>query len=145
MPSDLYRFAARDSHPVSLQVNGQAVPVVLRRGFVRLERPWKKGDVIELRLPMPIRRVLANPRVAADAGRVALERGPIVYCVEGVDNGGNLQRLVLKDRTPLQAEYRPGLLDGVEIIHDHGLLAIPYYAWSNRGAGPMEVWLPRKP
>jgi len=142
VPSDLYRYATIRDERVSLRVNGKDTPLRLEAGFARIERVWKKGDVIELRLPMPVRRVLANARVADDAGKVALERGPVVYCVEGIDNGGDLSRVKLNNATKLGTAYRPDLLGGIEVIEGGNLLAIPYYAWSNRGPGPMEVWLP---
>ncbi len=145
IPSDLYRFATTLDTPVSLQVNGEAVPVKPAAGYVRLERAWESGDSIELRLPMPVRRVLANEQVKDDAGRVALERGPLVYCVEGIDNGGTVSKVALADTAALETEPRPDLLGGVTVVKGPGLVAIPYYAWSNRGEGDMQVWLPRKP
>jgi hypothetical protein len=126
-------------------------------------RTWKKGDTIELNLPMPVRRVLASNEVAADQGRVAIERGPIVYAAEWVDNPGKkVRNLVLPDSVPLTAEYRADLLKGVEVVkgravayfeEEQGTMkqvtkkqqeftAIPYYAWANRGSGEMTVWLP---
>ncbi len=84
VPSDLYRLADRNAESVVLKVNGKAVPVALDKGYVNLARTWKKGDTIELAMPMPVRRVLANDHVAADRGRVAIQRGPIVYAAEWV-------------------------------------------------------------
>ena len=88
VPSDLYRFAETSSEPVTLRVNGAAVPLELDKGFARVERTWRKGDVVELDLPMPVRRVAAHEKVAADQGRVALQRGPIVFAAEWPDNPG---------------------------------------------------------
>jgi DUF1680 family protein len=159
-PSDLYRFADKVEEPVTLKVNGQPVPIRLDKGYVRLDRAWKRGDVIELRLPMPVRRVVANDQVAADRGRVALQRGPIVYCAEWPDNPhGHVRNLVLPDSAVLTSEFKPDLLHGVQIIKGRALalaydeagqvtkteqdfVAIPYYAWANRGPGEMIVWLP---
>ncbi len=158
--SDLYRFADRDTSPVVLKVNGIATPVKLDKGYVNLARIWKKGDTIELTLPMPVRRVLANDHVAADRGRVAIERGPIVYAAEWVDNAdGKVRNLMLPASARFTAEYMPELLKGVEVVrgnaialaYDQGgqvvrreqdLTMIPYYAWANRGRGQMAVWLP---
>ncbi len=82
-----------------------------------LTRTWKAGDTIELNLPMPIRRVVANSNVAADRGRVSIQRGPIVYAAEWVDNpGGKVRNLMLPDNQPLEAEYKSDLLRGVEVI-----------------------------
>ncbi len=158
--SDLYRYVDKSSPPVTLKVNGKTEPVRLDKGYVALNRTWKKGDTIELNLPMPVRRVAANSQVAADKGRVALERGPIVYAAEWADNaGGKVRNLVLTDSQPLTAEFKPDLLRGVTVVKakatalsldEQGrttrkqveMTAIPYYAWANRGAGQMIVWIP---
>ena len=94
---------------------------------------------------MPVQRVLAHPRVADDVGHVALERGPIVYCVEAADNGPDAGERSLPDGAKLHAEHREDLLGGVSVLRctDPTLTAIPYYAWSHRGAGSMAVWLRR--
>jgi len=161
VPSDLYRFAEKFKAPVRLSVNGADVPVVLEKGYVPLTRTWAKGDVIALDLPMPVRRVLANDAVEADRGRVALQRGPIVFAAEGTDNpGGHVRNLEIADGTPLSAEFVPSLLNGVTVIKgraravtagptgaraeaEQPFMAIPYYAWANRGAGEMAVWFAR--
>jgi len=129
---------------VRIQVNGQQIPVEPVKGFVTISRTWQAGDIVEVDLPMPIQRVVSHEQVAANRGRVALERGPLVYCVEGVDNG-RLADLHLPDDAALRAEHQPDLLGGVTVIRREGkrpFLAIPYYAWANRGAGEMAVWLP---
>jgi hypothetical protein len=144
VPSDLYRFVDRSDEAPLLQVNGEAFPINLEKGYARIRRTWKRGDTIELDLPMPVRRVVAHERVAADSGRVALQRGPLVYCAEGVDNGGRALNLTIPDAASFMAEFRSGLLNGVVIVKGKGFLAIPYYAWANRGPGEMEVWFPRK-
>ncbi len=158
--SDLYRFETRDASPVVLKVNGKSVALTLDKGYVDLTRTWKKGDTIELALPMPVRRVVANDHVATDRGRVAIERGPIVYAAEWVDNpNGKVRNLLLPAGAKLTADYRPGMLNGVEVVtgkaialaydaqgkvvqHEQDLTMIPYYAWANRGRGQMAVWLP---
>jgi len=158
--SDLYRFVDVNNAPVALKVNGKVVPVKLDMGYVDLTRTWKKGDTIELAMPMPVRRVLANDHVAPDRGRVAIQRGPVVYAAEWADNpGGKVRNLLLPDSAQFTAEYRPALLNGVEVVtgkavalsydgqgqvvkHEQDLTMIPYYAWANRGRGQMAVWLP---
>jgi hypothetical protein len=163
VPSDLYRFADASSEPVTLKVNGQAVPVAPEKGYARIDRPWKPGDVVELSLPMPIRRVVAHASVDADQGRVALQRGPLVYAAEWPDNpGGHVRNLLLADETRLTSEFRSDLLGGVQVIngrstslaynasneveqHEQAFTAIPYYAWANRGPGEMAVWIPNRP
>src|SRR5579864_3752793 len=115
--SDLYRFADKVTDPATLKVNGKPVPIKLDKGYVSLNRTWKRGDVIELSLPMPVRRVVANDEVAADRGRVALERGPIVYAAEWVDNpNGKVRNLMLPDTEPLRVESKPALLNGVTVV-----------------------------
>ncbi|MCJ7486837.1 MAG: glycoside hydrolase family 127 protein, partial [Candidatus Aminicenantes bacterium] len=115
---------------------------------------------VELSLPMPVRRVVAHDTVAADSGRVALQRGPVVFAAEGVDNDGRVFDFFLPDAATLTAEFRSSLLNGVVVIMGDAasasksaagktvvggrpLLGIPYYAWANRGPGQMLVWLPR--
>lgn len=143
VPSDLYRYAAMSAETASLKVNGEAVPLDISKGFVRIEREWQAGDAIELDLPMPVRRVLSHANVNENAGRAALVRGPVVYCVEGVDNGGTIGKVVVAGDAEVETEYRPDLLGGVTVIQSEDLFAIPYYAWSNRGEGEMAVWLPQ--
>jgi hypothetical protein len=126
-------------------------------------RDWKDGDVVTLDLPMPVRRVAGNPRIAATRGQVALERGPIVYAFEGVDNDGAVFDAVLPAAATVTAEHRESLLGGVTVLRVDGarrafrsesgevavkpaeLVAIPYAVWANRELGPMTVWLPRDP
>jgi DUF1680 family protein len=159
VPSDLYRYVDQTAEPVVLKVNGKPVSVRPEKGYVRLARDWKKGDAIELNLPMPVRRVAANEQVAADRGRVAIERGPIVYCAEWPDNpGGKVRNLVLPENAKLTAEFKPDLLNGVTVVRSSAIslardasgkvirkeqpfTAIPYYAWANRGRGQMAVWI----
>lgn len=117
VPSDLYRFQDKVNEPVTLKVNGQPVTFKLDKGYAGLNRNWKPGDVIELELPMPIRRVVANDQVEADRGRVALQRGPLVYCAEWPDNpGGRVRNLMLPDGAKLTVEFKPDLLGGVSVV-----------------------------
>ena len=124
--------------------------------YLELSRQWKDGDVIELKLPMEVKRVYADPHVQADVGRVAIMRGPVVYCLEGADNPAALKSLVLSKDAPLTAEHRADLLGGVTVVkgkakarvdgdpsHDKDVdfTAVPYYAWDNRSPGQMIVWL----
>lgn len=159
-PGDLYRFVDKSEEPVTLRLNGRPMPLDIDKGYATIIRTWKRGDTIELVLPMPIRRIAANERVEADRGRVALQRGPIVYCAEWPDNHeGHVRNLVLADNTKLEAQFNGGLLGGVTVIKgtaaalaydeqsnviksDRELTAIPYYAWANRGPGEMIVWIP---
>ena len=140
-PSDLYRFAEMDNARFALTVNGETVTPEMEKGYAVLPRLWQSGDVVELSLPMAVRRVHCHEAVEANRGRVALMRGPLVYCVEGVDNGGSVAALSLTDDALLTVEHRPELLNGVTVIRSGALTAIPYYAWGHRDAGEMAVWL----
>jgi hypothetical protein len=146
LPGDLYRFLPVAAEPVRLAVNGEPVVFPFDRGFARLRRAWKAGDRVELALPMPVRRVRAHAGVAENAGKLALQRGPLVYCAEGADNGGRVLDLALPLEAELGHEYRPELLEGLEVIRGKAgrgreFVAIPYFAWANRGPGEMAVWL----
>ena len=155
-PSDLYRFGPAKPRAWQVRVNGKPVTATaLDRGYLRLTRTWRKGDTVELSLPMPVRRVYARKEVRHDRGRVALMRGPVVYCVEAADNPGlSVSHLVLPAEAALSAEHRADLLGGVTVIRGKGLAggktpadftAVPYYAWQNRGVGQMAVWLIENP
>ena len=162
VPSDLYGYKDGAGRPYTLSVNGQPVKAELVRGYAVLTRRWKAGDTVQLSLPMPVRRIVSDERVAANRGRVALERGPIVYAVESVDNGGDVFNIVLPDDAALSAKHRPDLLGGVTVItgravglypgddgrtvvtREKDFLAVPYNVWSNRGEDRMAVWLPRR-
>ncbi|MGB9763772.1 MAG: glycoside hydrolase family 127 protein [Candidatus Saccharicenans sp.] len=159
VPSDLYSYLDGNKEQIVIRLNRKAIPVNIDRGYLRLRRKWVRGDVLEVFFPMEIRRVLANEKVEEDRGKVAVERGPIVYCAEGRDNGGTALNLALPDSSKLQQWYRDDLLGGVGIITGRGLIVdekgreirnqdlflIPYCTWANRGAWEMAVWLWRKP
>jgi len=151
----------------SVKVNGRSVgDARVAKGYLCLRREWQSGDTVELDLAMPVERVAAHPGVAADVGKVALRRGPVVYCLEACDNPSGLA-VLLPRRAKLTARFVPGLLGGVSVIEGQGLAvaakgwaselyrpasevetrpvrlrAIPYYAWDNRQPGAMAVWLP---
>ncbi len=159
VPSDLYRYLDPVAEPVLLKVNGRKTRLDMDRGYARIRRAWVAGDRVEMNLPMPLRRVVANDSVKDDNGKVALERGPLVYCAEGIDNGGRVLNLILPDSEPLNSEFRPDLLGGVIVLSgkahvleqgpdgpvkkEIAFSAIPYHVWANRGAGEMAVWFPR--
>lgn len=130
----------------TVKVNGKARKVEVVGGYVSLTRTWRAGDRIDLALPMPVQRIYADGRVAADRGRVALQRGPLIYNVESVDHGGDVKSLVLPPDAPLKAVWRQDLLGGVTVIEcgKPELLAIPNYARLNRG-GWSQVWIVEDP
>jgi len=144
VPTDLYRYVDEPAAEPEVAVNGRPVALDLVRGYVRLEREWAPGDTVSVRLPMKVRLVAAHEAVEADRGRLAIERGPLVYCVEGIDNGGRVGHVRIRRAARFTTEYRSGLLGGVTVIQWDGYMAVPYYAWSNRGEGPMAVWLPEE-
>jgi DUF1680 family protein len=121
----------------------------LSKGYARIHRKWQNGDVVLLDLPMPVRRVQSHPNVVENTEKVALERGPLVYCVEGIDHGGKALDLVMPEDPELYVEFVPDLLNGFVVIKGKVLrngkslemMAIPYYTWSHRGVGEMSVWI----
>lgn len=130
-----------------LSVGGEPVaPLNVEKGYARLEREWRPGDTVELDLPMPIERIEANPRVKADLGRVAIRRGPIVYCFEAADNGKSVNNITLPIDPRFTAEYRGDLLGGATLItgvaqDGRKIVAVPYNVWDNREPGEMAVWV----
>ncbi len=161
-PTDLYTFEKSAKPDFVLTLNGQNVPYEVKNGYALIQRVWKPGDRIQLELPMMIQKIHANANIKSDIDRVALQRGPIVYCLEWPDNpDGHVTSLVLDEKAEMQATFIPDLLNGVEVItakgtsvrqtlkgieagENQGITAIPYCAWANRGAGEMLVWIPEK-
>ncbi len=152
-----------------LAVNGKPADLasITAKGYAYVSRMWEPGDEIQLTLAMPIQRIRANPQVRENAGRVALQRGPIVYCLEEVDNGANLSSMILPPSAELTAQWQPELLSGVMVIKGKAqridestwentlycpvevppgtrtveITAIPYSTWCNRLPGEMLVWI----
>ena len=169
VPSDLYSFSDDIFSTYEVSVNGQRVDGELENGYLVINRNWKKGDVVSIHFDMPVRTVVANPRVADDRGRIAVERGPLVYCAEWADNEGiNPHHLLLPrqpkfevvpaysilntegnnkyfDVTAITAQAQDVHIDrdGRIATKDVSVKLIPYYAWNHRGAGKMDVWLAR--
>lgn len=143
LPGDLYRYLDDAPGDVMVWVNGSVIAADAQDGYVNIDRQWQEGDVIEIAFPIPIRRVVSHPAIEDNVGKVALERGPIVYAAESIDNAGQALNLVLPDDTLLSPAYRADLLNGVTVITGNQFMAIPYYAWAHRGTGEMAVWLNR--
>jgi uncharacterized protein len=157
-PDDLYTFEGRPAGDAfTLAVNGETQPnVSIERGYAALQRAWHDGDTIRLDMQMPVLRVKARAEVKADQGRVALQRGPIVYCFETCDNTKPIRCLALPPDAAFAPEAAPQLLGGVTVLKGEALTrsvetqqtertpvaAVPYFAHSNRDNGFMAVWLP---
>lgn len=159
LPSDLYFYADNQKPLYRVSVNGSQVQGELAHGYLCVERKWKKGDVVEIHFDTPVRVVKANDKVEADRGRVAVERGPLVYCAEWPDNAFNVSNVILNRHPEFQVVERPDMLHGINeikteaqvlsydasgklTVKDVKLTLIPYYAWAHRGEGRMDVWLP---
>ena len=160
VPGALYRYATDEAEPWTIHVNGEPVEAPLEKGFAVVERTWRPGDKVRLDLPMPVRLSTCHPKVEANRGRMAVTRGPLVYCAEEVDNGGPVQRFFMLERPqtgPVKtAAFTDGPLAGIVKValpakevgaggsaRDAALTLVPYYAWNNRGEKSMIVWLPR--
>ncbi|MCF7732673.1 MAG: glycoside hydrolase family 127 protein [Akkermansiaceae bacterium] len=160
LPSDLYHYLPRKPSGLQIRINGKPAEPTLEHGYWVLNRTWKPGDTVETVFPMQVRRVLCNEKVEDNRGRIAIERGPLVYCVEGADHDGKVLDLFLEDDVELTPEPRPDLLGGVTVLTGSAkrahrkenntpasrpakLTMIPYYSWCHRGANEMAVWLPR--
>ena len=156
--NNLYTYA--DAAPsFSCKVNGVPVSSTTSSGYITLQRNWKKGDVIELDLPMQVRRIIANDNAVDDRHKVALERGPVVYCLEGSDQAdGKVFNKYILNSTPVNTHFEKDLLGGVVVIEgaakeilpngevrDTHFKAIPYSTWNNRGAQQMEIWIANSP
>ncbi|MBS1935008.1 MAG: glycoside hydrolase family 127 protein, partial [Bacteroidetes bacterium] len=162
VPGDLYHFINYSDKKISLYINGKEAPYTNDKGYAIINHEWKKGDIVELNLPMDVEKIAAKETVTADSGRIALQRGPLVYCVEGVDNNGHALNILLPDNATFTSSFEKDLLNGVTVIKTEApvitvsndglsvtttnktITAIPYYAWCNRGSNDMEVWLPTK-
>ena len=144
VPGDLYRYLDDAPGNVRMLINGEKITVQEEQGYINVNRVWQVNDSVEIILPMPIRRVLAHTRVSDCRGKVALERGPIVYAAEGIDNEGHALDIVIPDDIQLTAEHRASLLHGVTVIIGNSFMAISYYAWSHRGISEMAVWFTRE-
>lgn len=160
-PTDLYAYKGTLVKEVSVKVNGQPLELKPDNGYVVIDRLWKKGDIIEMDLPMEVRQTIANAKVKDDIGKIAIEYGPIVYCAEFADNNGHTSNLIVPEKQQFQPIYQASLLNGVmtlkgtaqaiNILDDftvsttaQPLVLIPYYARSNRGQGEMRIWFPTK-
>jgi uncharacterized protein len=163
LPSDLYTYDDATPAKWTASLNGKPVSLEKTKGYLTLQREWKSGDTVTLNLPMPVRRVAGNPKINATKGMVALERGPVVYAFEGIDNDKSIFDLSIPAKAEFKAGYQPDFLGGVVTVKVENaertardsegkisvtpvsLTAIPYATWNNRGLSQMAVWIPRDP
>jgi DUF1680 family protein len=139
--SSLYAVERRPEGSPRLVLNGEDVALGVEMGYAVIDRVWRQGDRVELYLPMPVLRVQCDPRVVENRGRVALQRGPVVYCIEDRDVEGRLESIRAGEPGRIVSFWAPELLGGIVALRGPGYSAIPYAVWANRGAGPMAVWL----
>lgn len=154
VPGDLYSYVDSSAEEITISVNGEKAAYTIVDGYASVERKWSDGDVIEINLPMPVREVVASDKVEADRGLVAIERGPIVYCFEEIDNGKVIKAagknsledakkadILISKTAEFTPSFQADLLGGVVTLSDGSLTAVPYCVWDNRGDGQMSVWL----
>jgi len=162
VPGKTYRYLDNPSEKISLMVNGAPATYKMVNGYAVVGKSWKKGDVVVLNMPMSVRRVVAIDEVKENRSRVALERGPLVYCFEHPDNDGKAMNIVVPDNIAFTSDFKADMLNGIVVIQSQApivtvspdglsvssatkkITAIPYFSWANRGGGQMQVWLPRK-
>ena len=159
VPGNLYSYTDKKTLAYTVKVNGKEVASTIEKGYFSIQRAWKKGDNVEVHFDMEARTVKANAVVEADRGKIAVERGPIVYCAEWPDNDFNIFSIIMNKKPEFKIENKPDLLYGINtiqtdaqsmsydtqgklVIKEVKLNMIPYYAWAHRGSGNMAVWLP---
>jgi len=141
VPSDLYSYIDEVSDEIRLFINNEVQEINLVDGYISIEKEWKESDVVELVLPMFARKVVAHENVKEISGKVAIERGPIVYCAEQVDNTDGVTSKAIHVETEFKPIFVPDELQGVvKLKAENGFTLVPYYAWSHRGLGEMAVW-----
>jgi len=137
----LYRFRTPSADQPYLMLDGVVQALEIENGYAVLDREWSGREVVELLFPLSVRAVLCDSRVEENLDHAAIQRGPIVYCVEGRDSDRPLDTICLGEESRITAHREPELLGGVVVLRAPGYQAVPYYAWGNRGIGPMRVWL----
>lgn len=161
IPGGLYSFGGESYEKHTLMINGEPTDATIEDGYAVITRRWQAGDRVELDIPMPVRTVLADERVKEDAGKYAVQRGPLMFCAEWPDNAdGHVLGLVVDENAEFATAFRADMLNGTQVITTkarqasrnldgsvslgeyHELTLIPYHLWNNRGPGEMKVWLP---
>ena len=141
LPFDLYTFNTSIDEKIQLTLNGKTIPFEIEAGYITLQRKWNKGDTIALYFPMKARALATQAVVTENQGKIAIEKGPIVYAFEEIDNSLPLEQMEIPSEGPYQTQFQKKVLNGVEVLSVNNYKAIPYYSWSNRGIGKMKVWV----
>ncbi len=162
IPSNLYTFENNSNSKIVIKINGEIVNYTIEKGYAVLQKKWDSNDVIEMELPMEIQRVSTNDKVKNNKRKVALQRGPIMYCAEWADNNGITSNIILPKDVKFETVFKPTMLNGIAILQTKAtvvevdgnanavstttkpFIAIPYFAWANRGKGEMTIWFPEK-
>lgn len=160
VPGDLYAFLNQPEQPVRIMVNGRQIKFKLDKGYALVDNKWEQGNQIDVEFPMEIRRISSHPAIKANEGKIALRRGPLVYCVEWPDVPDSMVfNLVIDQNAEIKVQHEPGILNGITTLKFNAksvrngfngeagtspkmVTAIPYYCWAHRGQGEMAVWLP---
>ena len=161
-PGGLYNFTNKDTAKFTVMLNGKQIDYTIDKGYVFIKRQWKAGDTLELNMSMDVKRIESRLEVKANVQRVALQRGPLLYCVEAADNSGKATNIVLPTNGSISILEKEILSEKIVALEakatvldisadgqqaktvPYKITAIPYYTWSNRGNGQMQVWLPVK-
>lgn len=161
IPSDLYYFSNSSALKPEIKINGIAVNYDINKGFAVIDRAWKKNDKVEINLQMDVKKIVCQEKVPGNIGKLAIQRGPLMYCAEWKDNDGKTANIVIPENTSFGSYFQPSLLGGIMTltatvpvvqVKDESTLEtkkktitlIPYYSWANRGKGEMQVWFPEK-
>jgi uncharacterized protein len=160
IPSTLYKFKDNvSSTKPTLKVNGIVTDYTIENGYCKINRSWQNNDEIEFLLPMDVKKIECNAEVKNNIGKEALQRGPLIYCAEWIDNNGKASNFILPNNTTFTSQYESNLLNGVVTLKanipaiiinnnesvttkNQSFTAIPYYSWANRGKGEMTIWFP---
>lgn len=144
IPGDLYHYANTSTAKTKVTINGIPFEGKENEGYISIHRKWKKGDAIAMDFPMEVQKVITNEKVVTNKDKMALEYGPIVYAIEEMDNKDNFDAIKINPSETFKVTYSPSFLNGINVIENSNLKAIPYYSWSNRGVGKMKVWIDKK-
>ncbi|GGI23601.1 glycoside hydrolase family 127 protein [Pedobacter mendelii] len=155
IPSDLYKYEESGKTGFKVMVNGINVNYHVKKGYVVINRQWKKGDAVKFVLPMQLKKIIAKKNLVENQGKISLQRGPIIFCGESVDNVAAISSIRIPSTAQFTGDFHSEILNGVIklkapviSLKANGaenrvqLTVIPYYAWANRGKGEMSVWFP---